>query len=281
MRGKRNSERLPQWSRPCAAGLQVGRSQALDAYAAYYCLDGSADADESIEERLPLIRPPLRGYASRTGTLRNLRAMADADWRLLVSAKGCLRTEGMPYAMDNGAWSAYQQGVSFDERAFGKAVDLLGAGADWIVLPDIVAGGQRSLDYSVAWMQRLRGLSTPLLLAVQDGMSINEVRDLLSPSVGIFIGGTTSWKEETAQQWGALARRRNCYLHVGRVNSQRRIAICAAAGADSFDGTSVTRFAKSITRLDSAKRQGDLFAASASWSDVDPKCASSPVLQGG
>lgn len=269
MRVEGRFEKLPAWSRACAAGSEVGRSQALKAYAGYYCLDGTADEDESVEERLALSRPALRGYASRTGTRRNLQAMADAGWRLLVSAKGCLRTEGMPYAMDNGAWTAYQQDLPFDERAFSKAIDLLGASADWIVIPDIVAGGLRSLDYSLAWIERLRGLSTPLLLAVQDGMAIDDVRSLLSPSVGIFIGGTTSWKEETAQQWGALARRRNCYLHVGRVNSQRRIAICAAAGANSFDGTSVTRFAKSITRLDAATRQPDFFAASGTWTDVD------------
>jgi hypothetical protein len=68
--------------------------------------------------------------------------------------------------------------------------------------------------------------------------------------------------------WGSLARRRNCYLHVGRVNSQRRIAICAAAGADSFDGTSVTRYAVTMRPLDAARRQSDLFPASGIWTDM-------------
>ncbi|MBC8753020.1 hypothetical protein F6X42_44140, partial [Paraburkholderia sp. WC7.3b] len=39
-------------------------------------------------------------------------------WRLLVSAKGEHRTEGMRYAIDNGAWTAYQRGEPFDEAAF-------------------------------------------------------------------------------------------------------------------------------------------------------------------
>jgi len=39
-------------------------------------------------------RPPMVGYASRTGTRRNLDALARADWRLLVSAKGEHRAEG-------------------------------------------------------------------------------------------------------------------------------------------------------------------------------------------
>lgn len=43
------------------------------------------------------------GYASRTGTRRNLDALRAAGWRLMVSARGALRTEGFPYALDNGA----------------------------------------------------------------------------------------------------------------------------------------------------------------------------------
>jgi hypothetical protein len=174
------------------------------------------------------------GYASRTGTRRNLAALRDAGWRLLVSAKGELRTEGMRYALDNGAWSAFVQQQPFDEDAFLLAVDRLGEGADWIVLPDIVAGGLASLEFSLRWKERLRGMPTRMLLAVQNGMQINDVASLLSPAIGIFIGGTTEWKEATAQAWGSVARRRHCYLHVGRVNSARRICICVAAGADSF-----------------------------------------------
>lgn len=52
----------------------------------------------------------------------------------MVSARGVLRTEGFPYALDNGAWTAFQKGEPFDGAAFERAVKLLGADADWIVL---------------------------------------------------------------------------------------------------------------------------------------------------
>jgi hypothetical protein len=55
------------------------------------------------EERIAMHRPAMAGYASRTGTRRNLAALRDAGWRLLVSAEAELRTEGMRYALDNGA----------------------------------------------------------------------------------------------------------------------------------------------------------------------------------
>lgn len=146
------------------------------------------------------------GYASRTGTRRNLDALRRADWRLLVSAKGELRTEGFRYGLDNGAWTAFQRGEQFDVEAFERALAEVGSGADWIVCPDIVAGGLESLDYSRRWLPRLIHIA-PVLLAVQDGMAIADVEPLLGGPVGIFVGGSTKWKERTMPQWGALGAR--------------------------------------------------------------------------
>lgn len=140
------------------------------------------------------------GYASRTGTRRNLRALATAGWRLLISAAGVWRTEGMAYALDNGAWSAFQQGQPFDESAFVGLVDALGAGADWLVVPDVVCGGMESLEYSLSWLSRLRGVA-PLLLAVQDGMTAADIEPHVAADVGVFVGGSTEWKEATLPIW--------------------------------------------------------------------------------
>ncbi|TCK32045.1 hypothetical protein B0G84_9181 [Paraburkholderia sp. BL8N3] len=182
----------------------------------------------------------------------------------------------MPYALDNGAWTAYQQGQPFDEASFLRAVDLVGERAEWIVLPDVVQGGMASLEFSLAWKERLRGIPTKVLIAVQDGVQLEDVAHELSPAVGIFIGGSTEWKEATAGTWGSLARRRNCHLHVGRVNTVRRIKICAASGANSIDGTSVSRYAKTLPKLDAASRQDDFFST-ADESLRDAQQASSDV----
>lgn len=200
------------------------------------------------------------GYASRTGTRSNLAALREADWRLLVSAAGVLRAEGFRYALDNGAWSAFKNGTPFDVGAFERAVDLLGAGADWVVCPDIVADYRGSLTMAEAWLPRL--VRHHVLIAVQDGATPDDVRPWLGPRVGLFLGGSpaTNWKERTARMWGELARERGCYFHVGRVNSMRRIDICAEAGADSFDGTSATVYHKTLPRLDRAVRQTSVLA---------------------
>lgn len=245
----------PSWLEKYRSGTTIGRAQAYQAYADYYGMGGGADYEPAIEERLGFNPQPMRAYASRTGTKRNLEAMRSAGWRLLVSATGVHRTEGFAnFALDNGAWTAFQQGKPFDEVAFGKALDKIGEGADWVVVPDIVAGGMRSLEFSLKWLERLHAFPQTVLLAVQDGMEPDDVRPVLDdyPTAGIFLGGSTPWKLKTMEAWGILARRRNCYFHVGRVNSVRRIAMCAASSADSFDGTSASRFSNSLPPLDRA-----------------------------
>ncbi len=194
-------------------------------------------------------------YASRTGTRRNLVALAEAGWRLLVSPHGEWRSEGLPYAIDNGAWTAYQSGRPIDLGLFAALVERMGAGADWIVVPDIVAGGRDSLRLSEEWLPRLSGLR---LIAVQDGMTTDDVRPLLGPEVGLFLGGSTEWKLATMRDWGRLAADLGCYYHVARVNTMRRIFLATEAGADSVDGTSVTRYVVNLRKLDAAARQYQL-----------------------
>lgn len=193
-------------------------------------------------------------YASRTGTRRNLAGLRAAGWRILVSARGVLRHEGFRYALDNGAWTAHQAGEPFDVAAFERAHALLGADADWTVIPDIVTGGLDSLAYSLSWIDRVLAVG-PGLLAVQNGMEPHHVAHLLGPRCGVFIGGDTPWKLATLPAWCRLGRERGCIVHVGRVNSAKRIHLCAYHGASSFDGSSASRYAVELPGLDNARRQ--------------------------
>lgn len=202
-------------------------------------------------------------YASRTGTKRNLDALKARDWRLMLSAKGRLNPlEGeWCWALDNGAWYAFQNGEAFDELAFGGAIELFGEGADFVVAPDIVAGGMRSFDFSAAWLPRLQGLA-PIAFAVQDGMTEVDVEPLLAAGLiqVLFVGGSTDWKIATMAGWVALGARYGIPTHIGRVNTIKRIYLCLAAGAHSFDGSGPGKFVECLLAIDASRHQTDLEA---------------------
>ena len=197
------------------------------------------------------------GYAAHTGTKRNLAALHAAGWRLLLSP-GKPRDARFRYALDNGAYGAWQKGKPFDVVAFERHVERHGDSAEFVVAPDIVAGGEASLAMTIEWLPRLAGIGKRRLIAVQDGMMPHHVEPYLSDRVGLFIGGTTEWKLRTLALWGSLARRTGAYLHVGRVNTARRMRLCHMVGADSIDGTSATRFSCTLPMLDAALRQTSL-----------------------
>jgi hypothetical protein len=201
-------------------------------------------------------------YCSRTGTLSTLAKLAASPvgWRLLVCATGRWYHHGFAYGVDNGAWTAHNQGKPFDEEAFLGVLEWSRAQhrPDWIVVPDIL-GSPSSLDFSREWLDQVERYTHLPLVAVQDGMKGADVEDLAEKGCGIFLGGTTKYKVENIGMWGDFCREKGVYYHVGRVNSQRRIRMCAAAGADSVDGTSVARFPSTLRKLDNALTQGELF----------------------
>ena len=196
-------------------------------------------------------------YASRTGTRTTLAALRGAGWRLLVSATGVHRNEGLPYAIDNGAYTAFQQGKPFDHDAFKRLMVSHGSGADWIVLPDVVAEREPSLALSRYYLD-LYGTGHRWLLAVQDGMTSQDVEPFIGSIYGLAIGGSTEWKLSSARMWGRVAFNSNLHLHMLRVNTAKRIALAAAAGCHSFDGTSVCAFPSTLRLLDFSRRQTSL-----------------------
>lgn len=207
-------------------------------------------------------------YASRTGTKRNLAALREAGWRLMLSPTGVLRDEGFAYALDNGAWTVFNKNLIaskyvldwtglpamrpnvWDEAAFVDALERFGRAADFVVAPDIVKGGPDSLRLSVSWLARCLHHSSRVLIAVQDGMRPADVASILCKQVGIFVGGSDEWKEQSTAVWAELADVRGAYIHVGRVNSQRRLRICQMAGVDSFDGSGPSRFEKHLRQME-------------------------------
>ena len=154
-----------------------------------------------------------------------------------MTNRGELPPRRHPFAFDNGAFVDWRKGRPFDESTYLRQLDVLAAlptRAAFMVAPDVVAGGLKSLEMSVSWLPRLRGLA-PVYLAVQDGMRRRHVAAVLDQFDGIFVGGSLDWKLETGAAWVAFAHRHQRPCHVGRVGTAGRVRWARAIGADSID----------------------------------------------
>jgi hypothetical protein len=146
-----------------------------------------------------------------------------------------------PYAVDN---ECYTLGDDFDEDRWWRAVERIADahGPDsclFVVSPDMVADAAATLERATNWLPKIREIGLPAALAAQDGLEQLDIPwDAFD---ALFVGGSTKWKLgiECARLM-AEARRRDKWLHVGRVNSLHR-ASRLLVQPDSVDGTAWAR----------------------------------------
>lgn len=142
---------------------------------------------------------------------------------------------------DNRAFADWQAGRPFNavrwERDQWRIRDR-GLRPDFVVVPDIVAGGEASLAWSATW----RPFVAPgcaAYLVVQDGMTPERVGEWLDeqpePYHGIFVGGLLEWKLETGAAWVRFAHARGMKCHIGRCGPPDRVRWALEIGADSID----------------------------------------------
>lgn len=111
--------------------------------------------------------------------------------------------------------------------------------AQWVVLPDVVGDAARTRETSLVWKDRLEGmgLARPWAYVLQDGFDVEVFPDGMS---AVFLGGTDDYKMSSEAKDALLwARDMGLHVHVGRVNSWRRIQIFRGY-ADSVDGSNFT-----------------------------------------
>jgi hypothetical protein len=111
----------------------------------------------------------------------------------------------------------------------------------WVACPDVVADAAATLDLFQQWQPRLKGRNLPVALVAQDGLE--KLRVPWSKLEALFIGGSTEWKEgDAARKLARRCKARGKLLHMGRVNSLRRIRLAAEFGCDSIDGSGFSMF---------------------------------------
>lgn len=141
--------------------------------------------------------------------------------------------DGLVWAADNGCFS---RGTSFDLSAFllwlrrQDPTNCLFA-----VAPDVVGDAEATWARSKGVLPEIRSLGFRAALVAQDGWDQCPVEwDAFDV---VFLGGTTRWKLQASQDVASCASQHGKRLHMGRVNSCRRLMHAAQLGCASVDGT--------------------------------------------
>jgi hypothetical protein len=180
-------------------------------------------------------RPPVM-YLVGTGS--SMKGKAGDEIGIIVGPRqrGLLPIrEGRWFALDNDAFNG-----TFDEGLWRRQLGRLELFADrclFAVVPDVWGDAAATFDLFERWAPVVREFGFPTAYVAQDG---SENYPLPRADV-LFIGGSDTWRSAHAAAMAGRAKRAGMRVHVGRVNSLRRFHACSAFGADSCDGTHLSR----------------------------------------
>ena len=145
-----------------------------------------------------------------------------------------LAMDGRFWAGDNGAFKG-----NFNEEAFFDYLTKLIKHQDkclFIACPDVLADPIKTLEQYGEYSKKIKGMGYKVAFVCQDGQENYDIPECDA----IFIGGTTKWKlGKGADKCIKIAKERGLWVHVGRVNTKKRIVHFAIRGVDSVDGTCI------------------------------------------
>lgn len=178
--------------------------------------------------------------------------------------------QGYLWAMDN---EAFTRGFDFERwKGHWQRLAPYSKRCMFVVVPDVVGDARATLDMWREWSGRikaeldyydnLRHVRKPwmcLAYVAQDG---SEALPFPDEAQWIFIGGSTEWKlSAAADDVVKRAQRDKLWVHVGRVNSQKRWRHFQFLDVDSMDGTGPCREPDNFKRLfDALFPQWSLFS---------------------
>lgn len=167
--------------------------------------------------------------------------MCRAGLGLMLTPRAGYRAD---YARRVPAWAAdtgcftLKPGELFDVDGYLKWLDrMTGHGRClFATAPDVVGNAVATWQRSAPVLPLLRQRGFIAALVGQDGMEDMTVD--WSAFDCLFLGGSTDWKlGPAARQLVAEARQRGKWVHMGRVNSGRRLLYAHRIGCQSSDGT--------------------------------------------
>lgn len=179
-------------------------------------------------------------YIGNSGARKVIELAKKHGWgRVHVSNAWRNPEKGLSWFLDNGAYSCWINKKTFDDKSFEDSLIKIERSTnkpDFIVVPDIVADGMKSLFFSLKWIHKIPA-GIPAYLAVQDGMNTRDVLEYIDLFDGIFVGGSLEWKMKTAKTWCDVAHSQDKKCHIGKVGTFRRLVWAKNIGADSVDSS--------------------------------------------
>ena len=160
---------------------------------------------------------------------------------------------GKPYGLDNGCFSEFRK--TEWERLVDEAEENRPL---FVCLPDIVGDATRTLDLFDQFKRFTNGL--PRALVLQDGIGRHRIP--WGELDAVFVGGSDNFKTAPeAINACKAAKMLGKWVHVGRVNTPRRVASFVGL-ADSIDGSGISRYdhmlESVLNEINGEKRQLDI-----------------------
>ena len=142
----------------------------------------------------------------------------------------------LPFAIDTGCYAAPEK---FDPLGYLRWLAERRHLADrclFATAPDVWGDAKATMKTAGVYFPIIRALGYKAALVAQDGLTPQMVDwDAIDC---LFVGGSDAWR--TSRPHDELvreARRQGIWLHLGRVNSWRRLKAAHVQGYDSADGT--------------------------------------------
>jgi hypothetical protein len=148
------------------------------------------------------------------------------------------------YALDNGAFKSWLNKTPWDKNAFYALLERSRdwKAADFVVLPDIIGGGLKSLRLSLEHLDRVKSYDYPVYLPIQEGIPVNRIHDICDDIDGVFLGGETmQFKRKIGPKLSELSDELGLKFHIGKIGTIKNIEWAKEIGADSIDSSSVAR----------------------------------------
>ncbi|MBP8291144.1 MAG: hypothetical protein KAX65_00135 [Caldilineaceae bacterium] len=173
----------------------------------------------------PVWNSLLEQYRPRFGYMMNAAHRSEGPYGGVLA--------GYPWLLDNGAYSdawKVDQWVAGLERWAAHRSTCIAA-----VVPDTVGDAQATLAKFAEFAPTVRQYGYPVAFVTQDGLRLEDVP--WSDFDVMFVGGTNQHKLHESMPFILEAKRRGKWVHIGRVNSAKRMHQFWIA--DSCDGTSM------------------------------------------